>query len=581
MKLISFTLENFRGYSNETINLDDFSTIVGKNDAGKSTILEAMEIFFDEKSKIDKYDFNIHQNDKPVTLTGVFTDLPDFIELETIATTFKSEHLLDKNGNLILSVRFSAPNSKRKEFLQANMPKDPIFDNIHSLKIKDLKDKFKDIIEKSVIDKRKSSEIRKVAFDSYNGEYLLKEIDINSPKEDMKSIVKAIHSTMPIFQLFKSDRVNSDKDSEVQDPVKAIINGALRDSQISNTLEKVKEEVNQSIEKGIENTKQKMREIDPELSKSISIKFDTLKWDKVFNFNVFTEGDVPLEKRGSGFRRLMLLSFFRAEAEKEITTNGRDIIYAFEEPETSQHPNNQIQLIKSFILLSERKGTQIIITTHSPSIVSIVPKNYISLVTRTDGQGSIGKWEDNIQEIINELGIVPNLKLYPDQIKEIIFVEGNSDVKFYESLYQMINNVECGEKGIVFIPCGGSQIREMVNENFVKKLNVKRKVALVDGDAQGNTYKNKFKSEGIETIQLKKTTLEAYFSNEYLSKILQGQNIFTYSKEQWSSGHYKLIKGQKRELERKTDYIVTDRCQLEKNGIKELEDIIEQINSIN
>lgn len=46
MKIKSMKVKNFRGYSDETIvNFDDLTVIVGKNDVGKSTILEALDIF--------------------------------------------------------------------------------------------------------------------------------------------------------------------------------------------------------------------------------------------------------------------------------------------------------------------------------------------------------------------------------------------------------------------------------------------------------------------------------------------------------------------------------------------------------
>ncbi len=47
MELISIVLENFRGYHlKHTILIDECLTgIIGKNDAGKSTIFEALDIF--------------------------------------------------------------------------------------------------------------------------------------------------------------------------------------------------------------------------------------------------------------------------------------------------------------------------------------------------------------------------------------------------------------------------------------------------------------------------------------------------------------------------------------------------------
>ncbi|MCW1819140.1 ATP-binding protein [Enterococcus faecium] len=45
--VVQLIVKNFRGYSKETkLNVDELTALIGKNDAGKSTLLEAMEIFF-------------------------------------------------------------------------------------------------------------------------------------------------------------------------------------------------------------------------------------------------------------------------------------------------------------------------------------------------------------------------------------------------------------------------------------------------------------------------------------------------------------------------------------------------------
>lgn len=45
MRLKSFSLKNFRGYRNEVrINMSDLTVFVGRNDIGKSTILEALDM---------------------------------------------------------------------------------------------------------------------------------------------------------------------------------------------------------------------------------------------------------------------------------------------------------------------------------------------------------------------------------------------------------------------------------------------------------------------------------------------------------------------------------------------------------
>ena len=77
-----------------------------------------------------------------------------------------------------------------------------------------------------------------------------------------------------------------------------------------------------------------------------------------------------LIKEGSGVKRLVLLSFFRAEAERRLNEDDNaGVIYAIEEPETSQHADNQRLLIEAFKTLAATEHTQVILTTHSSFIV--------------------------------------------------------------------------------------------------------------------------------------------------------------------------------------------------------------------
>ncbi len=69
------------------------------------------------------------------------------------------------------------------------------------------------------------------------------------------------------------------------------------------------------------------------------------------------------------------------------SSNGKGIIYAIEEPETSQHFKNQRVLMDALIKLSKLKNTQIIITTHSGVVVKKLDYENLRLVlNNTDGE---------------------------------------------------------------------------------------------------------------------------------------------------------------------------------------------------
>lgn len=83
----------------------------------------------------------------------------------------------------------------------------------------------------------------------------------------------------------------------------------------------------------------------------------------LFSYEFKSDNGISFNKRGSGVKRLFLLSFFLEDAERKRQSN---MIYAIEEPETSQHPNYQKIVIESLQKLAQNQGRQILITTHTP-----------------------------------------------------------------------------------------------------------------------------------------------------------------------------------------------------------------------
>ena len=107
MLIKSVTLKNYRGYQGTTrIEFNDLTVFVGKNDIGKSTILEALDIFFNDKpvSPMDKSDLNkasLANGDTDIVIAVEFKDIPTSVVVDsTNNTTLQDEYLLNQNGCL-------------------------------------------------------------------------------------------------------------------------------------------------------------------------------------------------------------------------------------------------------------------------------------------------------------------------------------------------------------------------------------------------------------------------------------------------------------------------------------------------
>lgn len=394
MRLKSFSIENFRGYKDTvTIDMSDLTVFVGRNDIGKSTILEALDIFFNDKgavSPIEYADINKEAlsagNDKTI-FTAIFDNLPTSIIIdETVSTTLQDEMLLDSNGCLTVVKRFQGA-SKLKTFIKANHPNNPECNNLLVLKISELKSKAKDL---TCTDRTKKSLLRKAIWNHYSGNLQLSEREIETTGDGLKDIWQKLERYLPIYSLFQSDRSNSDKDKEAQDPLKEAVKEIFSEQELLDELSDIANKVTEKLQTVTSATMAKIREMNPEIAQSLNPSIpsvETLKWADVFkNVSITSDNDIAINKRGSGVKRLILLNFFRAKAERMMSeTNHTDIIYAIEEPETSQHIEHQRKLIESFKTIANNPHAQIIMTTHSSHVVKMMSFDNLRLVEENNG----------------------------------------------------------------------------------------------------------------------------------------------------------------------------------------------------
>ncbi|PKP60685.1 MAG: ATP/GTP-binding protein [Candidatus Altiarchaeales archaeon HGW-Altiarchaeales-1] len=437
MKIKKLKLENFRAYKEETVfEFGNLTTFVGKNDIGKSSILEALDIFFNEGKgtiKIDSNDVNKFARDdgnEEIKISVVFDDLPDTITIDaTNPTNLKDEFLLNSDGQLEIIKKY--PNGgKEKVFIKAKHPTNPACSDLLLKKNTELK-KILETNKLDCEDKTKNAVIRKEIWNNFNN-LQLNEIEIDVSKEDAKNIWEQLKNYMPLYALFQSDRKNSDGDNEIQDPLKEAVKQILSNENIRIKFNEIANEVENKLKEVSDRTLKKLREMNPEVANSLNPvipQAENLKWVDVFK-GVSISGDenIPINKRGSGIKRLVLLNFFRAEAERrQQEKNVPNIIYGIEEPETSQHPKHQRMLIEAFKSLSNANNTQIILTTHSPAIVKLLEFEQLKLL----------KKENGIVEVIN----IEKNKLPYQSLNEVNFLAfGEADEEYHNELYGYIES---------------------------------------------------------------------------------------------------------------------------------------------
>lgn len=466
MNLKSVQIKNFRGFTDTGIIpiSETITGIIGKNDVGKSSILDALAVFFGTESvKLDKDDFNKRVADPEIEITCYFDNIPEDVIIDaTNPTNLAEEYLLHSSGELVIQKIFKKTKLKEPSTINllANHPTLTNYHDLHSLKMTELKKRVNDlkVSTDDIGDERMSSNWRKCIWRNSNSLNLTDiSLDISKFSTESKSIYENLSKFLPLFELFKSDRESTDGDPVAKNPLQEAVKAAQRDLQVD--IDVIERKIKEKVIERTQKTLEKLQEMDPELAKTLDPVFKTPpKW--TFDFNLDGDDSIPVNKRGSGVRRLILLNFFRAEAERKITeTNSPSVIYAFEEPETSQHPDYQEMLIKSLIDISSKDNCQVLLTTHVPSLAGLLPSDNLLLLKKENNVVKIEYGNDDIlQEIVNTLGILP--EPIGNDATGILLVEGKADVCFFDHISTELKNGgfithSLSEKKIVIIPIGG------------------------------------------------------------------------------------------------------------------------------
>ena len=479
MKLIEIVIKNFRGYKGEyRIPAGDLTAFIGKNDAGKSTVLDALAAFFDHPlGKIDFSDVCVFDSDPDEVVIGcVFSDFPSILTIDAASeTSLDAEFLLNCDGNLEIHKVFAISNGKlikAKVYARAHHPSNTDVADLLLKKNSDLKKLAKEKSIEDAVDLRSNVALRKALWSSVD-DLRLEDVLIQLDKEGAKAIWEQLTKYLPEFALFRADRPSTDEDSEVQDPLKVAIQQAVRE--VEDELEAIKKKVKERALGVTARTVIKLADFDKSLASQLDPGFRAdPNWGGLFKITLAGDNGIPINKRGSGVRRLVLFSFFRAEAERLQEEHGKsNIIYAIEEPEAAQHPDNQRKIIESLVSLSQNDGCQVLLTTHVPGLASLLPTESIRFIqvddtgTRTIKAGT----EDTYEIVADELGVVPDKRA-----QVLLCVEGPHDVQFLRRVNAIMRkeNPELldlnNDHRIAWVVLGGGNLQSWVNHRYLENL---------------------------------------------------------------------------------------------------------------
>lgn len=461
MKFTYFKFRNFKGIENETLELSkapnsDIFTLVGLNESGKTTILEAINYFKHKNEKLDVLELKNYEVGDIHSLIPINKrdNFNDYIGIEAGV-------ILDPEDKIEII----------KEFRNHDITITKIDDTIkymqeyHFEKSKHIEKKDRSLWVYNIYGRKGKSK---------------KEQEIKN--EDVIKVSNLIRSKIPSILYFPNFLFDFPEkiylDDTIEDKKHIFYQQIIQDTldALENDLN-IKDHLVSRITSSDNNDKRNLNSLIGKLQKLLS-QVIFKKWNQIFNkdqtdkeivlitgdddggpyveFNIKDDVDTyRISERSLGFRWFfvyILLTQFRTFRKK-----NKNALFLFDEPASNLHPSAQSELLKSF-----EKLPGVIYTTHSQYLINpkwlestfVIKNEAIDYENEEDFNSKntkikVSKYREfavkhpnqsnYFQPILEVLDFKPShLELVP----KVIFTEGKNDfytIQYFGSILKMKN----------------------------------------------------------------------------------------------------------------------------------------------
>ena len=301
MRLIRVRIQNFRCFREPIeVSFDGLTALIGQNDAGKSSVLDALDIFFND-SKMDQDDGCVYTNGEPVSITCEFDDLPDEIVIDaTHRTSLKEEYLLNSEDRLEITKVYNVSLKKpalTTTLLTARHPSSDTVGDLLQQKNPELKRRARELgLNLDGVSQSINASLRRAIRDSCPQlDLQVRELPLKDLAEG-REIWNKIKEHLPTYLLFKVDRASTDQDDEAQDPMKEAVKLAIQEQSVE--LERLASSVRQYVSDIAERTLEKIQQLDENLASRLSPTFEEPRWANIFKISLKDHDDISINKRG-------------------------------------------------------------------------------------------------------------------------------------------------------------------------------------------------------------------------------------------------------------------------------------------
>jgi energy-coupling factor transporter ATP-binding protein EcfA2 len=495
-------IRNFRALKDVTFNLSTFSCVIGENNSGKSSLMQAIKLFL-RPVKLSESDY--YEKGVPVVIT-LTMDVSEN-DLKAITNEEHRARISEVLRDGVLSLTQSFPlNEKLQMTCTRSVPKEERWLEPHVSEI--LKGKTGAALKQAALDTY--PEVSS-SLDTIEGALTITKVKAviaahcnalgpeNRKDDDFAPVPTGLDASVrsilpdPIYiEAVKdiSEDVKTSKEAVFGKLLGLLLNVIEAETEMQtfrNTLTDLNTKLNVLTKQdgttednrfrqviALERTIQAyLREHFPDATVHIDIPPPDLQ--KILQAAAIDihDGGVAgnIETKGDGLKRSVLFSLFRAFVQLSKPTNWNDSpsadiahrhIILFEEPELYLHPRAQQVLFDSLTEVS--KSFQVIVTTHSPLFFSAYKtKTFAKLSKAPNGNGGASFSELISVDLEKDLSIKDEFQILCYENNNVAFfansvllVEGDSDVAALKHLSRTVNPLWDFDKGNVrLVKVGG------------------------------------------------------------------------------------------------------------------------------
>ncbi len=433
LRLKEIHIRNFRSIYDEKFDLPAFTILVGKNNVGKSNLLEAIRILLEGTGK-DIKESDFYDSSNPIEIRAEFENVTSYVELAGNPNASRVRERISQTGTIIIQRKSNEAGELSK--LEIKAADSDTFSTPTGI------DAALKAILPEVIFIEALADVAEEAGGKPSAALgrLLSQV-----------LSKLVESVQPQLEVaYKT----ADQLLNVQMPFKS--------------GESVDERAKELKEIEIEITRN-LQETFPTTNIRLNISLPSVK-QLLGDVAVFVREGIhedPYFRKGHGLQRCLYLSLLRA-----LATRGRQLsegkikrpfIILFEEPELFLHPDGQIKMRDALTTISQYD--QVIVSTHSPFIVApdavdkVIRIETISqagfVAPRTKRYGPINKDGLGLTEnqLFALLGVQRSSKFLFS--RGVLLVEGTGDEHLVSAIAKKLSIPSLEEREITIVESGG------------------------------------------------------------------------------------------------------------------------------